>query len=84
MRQKESRWPVIIGAALCIAVLTASVIMQNMGYLGMLDGDIAADLLLGKRQADTGSLVQMDWLYSTEIHTIHMNMFYALAFAFSS
>ena len=80
MRQKESRWPVVVAAVLCIAVLAAAVVMQNMGYLGMLDGDIAADLLLGKRQADTGSLVQMDWLYSTEVRIFSPNLFYALAF----
>lgn len=81
MRQKESRWPVVIGLALCVVVLAVSVIMQDVGYLGMLDGDIAADLLLGKRQAESGSLIQMDWLYSTEVRMFSPNLFYALAFS---
>jgi len=81
MRQKEARWPVIVGLALCVAALVISVVMQDAGYLGMLDGDIAADLLLGKRQADTGSLIQMDWLYSTEVRIFSPNLFYALAFS---
>lgn len=81
MRQEKTRWPVIAGLALCVLVLCVSALMQSEGYLGMLDGDIAADLLLGKRQAETGSLIQMDWLYSTEVRIFSPNLFYALAFS---
>jgi len=81
MRQERTRWPVIVGIALCVLALCVSVLMQSEGYLGMLDGDIAADLLLARRQADTGSLIQMDWLYSTEVRIFSPNLFYALAFS---
>lgn len=81
MRQEKPRWPVFVGLALCALVLCVSVVMQSVQYLYMLDGDIAADLLLGKRQADTGSLIQMDWLYSTEVRIFSPNLFYALAFS---
>ena len=81
MRQRKPVWPVIAGAALCVLVLAVSVVLQEAGYRGMLDGDISADLLLGKRQADTGSLIQMDWLYSTEVRIFSPNLFYALAFS---
>jgi len=80
MRQRTPRWPVAAGMALCVLALVFSIVMQDAGYRGMLDGDIAADLLLGKRQADTGSLIQMDWLYSTEVRIFGPNLFYALAF----
>jgi len=81
MRREKTRWPVMVGLALCVLALSISAWMQSAGYLGMLDGDIAADLLLGKRQADTGSLIQMDWLYSTEVRIFSPNLFYALAFS---
>jgi len=80
MRQKETRWPIAIGLILCVLALAVSAVMQDAGYLGMLDSDISADLLLGKRQADSGSLIQMDWLYSTEVRIFSPNLFYALAF----
>ena len=81
MRQRKPVWPVIAGAALCVLVLAVSIVLQEAGYRGMLDGDISADLLLGKRQADTGNLIQMDWLYSTEVRIFSPNLFYALAFS---
>jgi len=81
MRQKKSAWPAVAGAALCVLALAVSIVLQDAGYRGMLDGDISADLLLGKRQADTGSLIQMDWLYSTEVRIFSPNLFYALAFS---
>ena len=81
MKNERKRWPVAVGLILCALTLVASVLMQQAGYLGMLDGDIAADLLLAKRQAETGSLIQMDWLYSTEVRMFSPNLFYALAFS---
>ena len=44
---------------------------------------MASEIILANRQVQTHSPVQMDWLYSTEIHSIHMNLFYALAFLFT-
>ena len=83
MRSERKRWPVIAGIALCLLTLALSIVLQEAGYLTYLNSDMASEMILARRQADTGSLVQMDWLYSTEIHTIHMNLFYALAFAFT-
>lgn len=83
MRGEKRRWPLVLGAALCVLTLALSVAVQRAGYLTYLNGDMASEMILARRQADTGSLVAMDWLYSTEIHTIHMNLFYALAFLFT-
>ena len=83
MKSETRRWPAIAGVVLCILTLALSVMLQEAGYLTYLDGDMAAQIMLGKRQADTGSLIQMDWVYSTEIQSIDMNLFYALSFAFT-
>ena len=68
------------GAALCVLALVFSVWLQKAGYLIYLNSDMASEVILANRQARTHSLIQTDWLYSTEIHSIHMNLFYALAF----
>lgn len=83
MKSEKRRWPIAAGLILCVLTLALSVVLQEAGYLTYLNSDMASEMILARRQADTGSLVQMDWLYSTEIHTIHMNMLYALAFAFT-
>lgn len=80
MRNERRRWPVVLGVALCVLTLALSVVIQEAGYLTYLNGDMASEMILARRQVDTGSLVQMDWLYSTEIHSIHMNLLYALGF----
>ncbi len=81
MRRTSERGPLLLGAALCVLVLALSVVLQEAGYLTYLNGDMASEMILARRQADTGSLIQMDWIYSTEIHTLHMNLLYALSFA---
>lgn len=83
MRGEKRRWPVVLGVALCVLTLALSVILQEAGYLTYLNGDMASEMILARRQADTHSLVAMDWLYSTEIHTIHMNLLYAFSFLFT-
>ncbi|MBQ4264464.1 MAG: hypothetical protein IJB85_03020 [Clostridia bacterium] len=70
------------GVVLCVLVLVLSVVLQNAAYPAMLDGDIAAELMLARHQADTGSLIAADWMYSTEVRIFSPNLFYALAFAF--
>lgn len=69
-----------LGLCLCLASLVFSVALQRAGYLTYLNSDMASEVILAKRQFETRSLVQMDWLYSTEVHTVHMNLLYALAF----
>ena len=69
-----------LGLCLCLASLIFSVALQRAGYLTYLNSDMASEVILAKRQFETRSLVQMDWLYSTEVHTVHMNLLYALAF----
>ena len=83
MLKKDRRWSAAAGLVLCVLVLALSVVLQEAGYLTYLNGDMSSEMILARRQADTGSLIQMDWIYSTEIHTIHMNLFYALAFLFT-
>ena len=83
MRNERKRWPVVMGLILCVLTLALSVVLQEAGYLTYLNSDMASEMILARRQADTGSLIQMDWLYSTEIHTIHMNLLYALSFIFT-
>lgn len=83
MQRRERRWPVLLGVALCVLTLALSVAVQRAGYLTYLNGDMASEMILARRQADTRSLVSMDWLYSTEIHTIHMNLLYAFSFLFT-
>ena len=80
---RHSKKGIALGAALCVLALVFSVWLQKTGYLIYLNGDMASEAILANRQAQTHSLVQMDWLYSTEIHSIHMNLFYALAFLFT-
>lgn len=83
MRQEKKRWPIALGIALCIAALVFSVVLQKAGYLTYLNSDMAAEIILARHQASSGHLIEMDWLYSTEIHTLHMNLLYALAFLFT-
>lgn len=83
MQGEKRRWPLVLGIALCVLSLAVSVALQEAGYLTYLNGDMASEMILARRQADTGSLIQMDWIYSTEIHTIHMNLLYALSFLFT-
>ena len=83
MRNERKCWPVAVGIILCVLTLALSIVLQEAGYLTYLNSDMASEIILARRQADTGSLVQMDWLYSTEIHTIHMNLLYALSFIFT-
>ena len=83
MQGEKRRWPLVLGIALCVLSLALSVALQEAGYLTYLNGDMASEMILARRQADTGSLIQMDWIYSTEIHTIHMNLLYALSFLFT-
>ena len=80
MKRTSGRWGIVLGALLCLVALGASAALQSAGYLAYLDSDIASELLLARRQAQTGSLVQMDWLYSTEIRILGPNLLYALAF----
>lgn len=83
MQGEKRRWPLVLGIALCVLSLAVSVALQEAGYLTYLNGDMASEMILARCQADTGSLIQMDWIYSTEIHTIHMNLLYALSFLFT-
>ena len=83
MRNERKRWPVVMGIILCVLTLALSIVLQEAGYLTYLNSDMASEMILARRQADTGSLIQMDWLYSTEIHTIHMNLLYAMSFIFT-
>ena len=80
MKERKTRRGILLGLLLCAATLALAVALQRAGYLTYLNSDMASETILARRQVDTGSLVQMDWLYSTEIHTVHMNLFYALAF----
>ena len=80
---RRSKRGIALGAALCVLTLVVSVLLQKAGYLIYLNSDMASEIILANRQAQTHSLVQMDWLYSTEIHSVHMNLFYALAFVFT-
>lgn len=73
-----------LGMVLCVVALTISVAMQREGYLTYLNSDMASETILAREQVDTGSLFQADWLYSTEVHMLHMNLFYAFAFLFTS
>ena len=84
MKQKKTWLGAALGLALCVLALAATVLLQHVGYIGMLDSDIASEVILGKRQADTGSLIQMDWLYSTEVRILGPNLLYALAFVFGA
>ena len=63
VKRRLPRWTILLGAALCIGALTLAVWLQSAGYLTYLDGDKASELLLARRQADTHSLIQMDWIY---------------------
>lgn len=83
MQQEKRNFGVVAGVILCIFSLALSVMLQEAGYLTYLNSDMASEMILARRQVDTGSLIQMDWLYSTEIHSIHMNLLYALAFLFT-
>ena len=80
MNGRGKRRGIALGLLLCAATLVLAVLLQRAGYLAYLNSDMASETILARRQVDTGSLVQMDWLYSTEIHSLHMNLFYALAF----
>lgn len=83
MKREKRRWPIVLGAALCVLTLAYSVVLQRAGYLTYLNSDMAAEILLARQQAASGHIVETNWLHSTEIHTLHMNLLYALAFLFT-
>lgn len=83
MKQGKRAWMAFAGICLCLVTLAFSVFLQKEGYLTCLDSDMASELLLARRQVDTHSLVQMDWLYSTEVRIVQINLLYALAFLFT-
>ena len=83
MTYKRKKWPIVLGATLCVLALALCAALQYAGYLTYLDSDMASELILAKRQADTHSLFQMDWLYSTEVHLLQTNILYAFAFLFT-
>ena len=72
----------LLGVFLCIIAFSASVLLQQTGYLTYLNGDMASETILAHRQVTNHHLIERDWIYSTEIHTLHMNLFYAIAFIF--
>ena len=75
----------LIGAVLiCIISLAFCYVVQKDGYLIYLDSDMSSELILAREQADTGHLFERQWLYSTEVHLIHMNLLYALGFSLTS
>lgn len=76
----KSAAKVLLSLLLCAATLCASVALQREGYLTYLNADMASETLLARRQADLLAPVATDWIYSTEIHLLHMNLLYALAF----
>lgn len=82
MRERKGRSGLAAGALLCLLSLTLCILYQRAGYLAYLDSDMAAEILLAHRQVQTGSLVQMDWMYSTEIRILSPNLLYALALLF--
>ena len=86
MKTKSRRKTAAVLAALllCALSLSFSVFLQREGYLTYLNSDMASEVILGRRQFETGKPVLFDWLYSTEVHTLHMNLLYALAFNFTS
>lgn len=61
---RRSKRGIALGAALCVLTLVVSVLLQKTGYLIYLNSDMASEIILANRQAQTHSLVQMDWLYS--------------------
>ena len=83
MKRESKRLLIVLGLALCILTLGYSVVLQKAGYLTYLNSDMASEVILARQQAEHGHVVEMDWLYSTEIHTLHMNLLYALSFLFT-
>lgn len=83
MRKGNGRLGLLAGAALCVLTLLLCVLYQRAALPVYLDGDMAGELALGHWQAKTGSLVQMDWMYTTELRIVSTNLLYALAFLFN-
>ena len=82
MKRKIS-WKTGVGIALCVVTLVLSIVLQKAGYLTYLNSDMSAEIILARQQANSGHLIETNWLHSTEIHTIHMNLLYALSFLFT-
>ena len=80
MRKGSGRRGLLAGAALCALTLLVCVLYQRAALPVYLDGDMAGELALGHWQAKTGSLVQRDWMYTTELRIVSTNLLYALAF----
>ena len=76
----EHRRTIALGLMLCLAALVFSVVLSRAGYLTYLNSDMASEVILARRQFEMRAPVARDWLYSTEIHTVHMNLLYALSF----
>ena len=62
METRKRRWPVLLGLALCALTLVLSVALQREGYLVYLNSDMASETILARQQADSGHLVETQWL----------------------
>ena len=78
----KHQYKLLLGIFLLIIAFCASILLQQTGYLTYLNGDMASETILAHKQAVDHHLIERDWIYSTEIHTLHMNLFYAIAFFF--
>lgn len=83
MRNKRQYWPVVVGGILCMISLLYAAVIQKAGYITYLNSDMASEVILANQQATSGHFLETQWIYSTEIHSLHMNLLYALAFLFT-
>lgn len=50
---RRSKRGIALGAALCVLTLVVSVLLQKAGYLIYLNSDMASEIILANRQAQT-------------------------------
>lgn len=68
-------------AAFCL-VIWGIFLWKRINY--QLDSDMASDLMLGNILSKENGILSEQWMYSTELRVLNMQLFYKLIFLFTN
>lgn len=72
------------GYLLLLVHYVLMVYYENLAYIEMLDGDIAADLMLAQSMAKNNEwILASDFYYTTEVHVLHTQLIQQILFRFT-
>lgn len=75
-RSLLSRAAEVLPQLLFIAAAVISVFTTYYATEHFLDSDVSSELVLAHHLAETGQILSRDWLYSTELKVLHMQLIY--------